>query len=286
LLQGYPNLEYVIIDGGSSDGSVDVIRRYQAWLTDWVSEPDQGQADAINKGLARCTGEVFNWLGSDDILLPGSLASVARAWAALPEPGLVYGLARYIDPAGQDLGDCPAQSPNLTLHKVLQVGRYFLIQPAAFLPTAAVRAVSGLNVSRHFALDVDLYARLRLPYVHVPERLALYRLHGTSKTMTGGERFIIEIDQILREAAQHGVISQRQARVWSSLFAARTCLTPEVRRLGPGLRHLVEAVRVQPSVAAEAGLIGLKGLMRLLVGARLWALGRGLQLRVRQWRQL
>jgi len=79
LLQGYPNLEYIIIDGGSSDETVDIIKKYAPWITYWVSEPDQGQSDAINKGLARATGEWVNWLNSDDFLLPGALSALVAA---------------------------------------------------------------------------------------------------------------------------------------------------------------------------------------------------------------
>ena len=81
LLQGYPNLEFFIIDGGSNDGSVDIIRKYEPWLAGWVSEKDSGQSEAINKGFSRCTGEIFNWLCSDDLLTPGALAVVAAGFA-------------------------------------------------------------------------------------------------------------------------------------------------------------------------------------------------------------
>src|SRR5262249_42815910 len=77
LLQGYPNLEYIVIDGGSTDCSLDVIKQYEPWLTSWVSEADRGQAHAINKGLERCTGRIFNWINSDDILAPNALATIA-----------------------------------------------------------------------------------------------------------------------------------------------------------------------------------------------------------------
>ena len=85
LLQGYPNLEYFVYDGGSTDGSVDILRRYGAFLDGWVSERDKGQSDAINKGFARCTGEVVNWLCSDDVLLPGALSQVGQAFVERPE---------------------------------------------------------------------------------------------------------------------------------------------------------------------------------------------------------
>jgi glycosyltransferase involved in cell wall biosynthesis len=78
LLQGYPNLEYIIIDGGSTDNSIDIIKKYEPWLTYWVSEPDRGQTHAINKGLEKSTGEIFNWINSDDVLMPGALLAIAQ----------------------------------------------------------------------------------------------------------------------------------------------------------------------------------------------------------------
>ena len=81
LLQGYPNLEYIVIDGGSTDGTVGIIRRYAPWLTHWVSEPDRGQAHAISKGLGKCSGGIFQWINSDDVLLKGALPSVGAIWA-------------------------------------------------------------------------------------------------------------------------------------------------------------------------------------------------------------
>src|SRR5678816_3341009 len=95
LLQGYPNLEYFVYDGGSTDGSVEILRRYEPFLQGWVSERDKGQSDAINKGFARCTGEVVNWLCSDDILLPGALLHVGQAFVERRDIDVVAAAATY-----------------------------------------------------------------------------------------------------------------------------------------------------------------------------------------------
>ncbi len=87
LLQGYPNLEYIVMDGGSSDNSLEIIQRYSPWLTYWTSERDEGQADAINKGFERANGKLIAWLNSDDIYYPGTVASSARAFLDKPKPG-------------------------------------------------------------------------------------------------------------------------------------------------------------------------------------------------------
>lgn len=105
LLQGYPNLQYVVIDGGSTDGTVDVLTRYDHWIDYWVSEPDGGQADAINKGLAYVTGGWFNWLNSDDILLPGALMTLATVAALVPEAQWISGASLFIS-AGSTPVDC------------------------------------------------------------------------------------------------------------------------------------------------------------------------------------
>src|SRR5439155_11304713 len=91
LLQGYPNLEYVVVDGGSTDESVEIIRKYEPWLAYWVSERDQGQTHAINKGLARATGEVFAYLNSDDLFVPGALTAIGEAYARYPHADAIYG---------------------------------------------------------------------------------------------------------------------------------------------------------------------------------------------------
>lgn len=100
LLQGYPDLEYIVIDGGSTDESGEIIRKYEAWLTYWVSERDQGQSDAINKGWRRCTGDIIVWLNSDDGYAPNALCEVARAFQANAFPAMVYGQEIVMDHQG------------------------------------------------------------------------------------------------------------------------------------------------------------------------------------------
>ncbi|NVO00781.1 MAG: glycosyltransferase, partial [Geobacteraceae bacterium] len=103
LDQGYPNLEYIVIDGGSTDESVEIIKKYADRLTYWVSEPDRGQSHAINKGFERATGEIFGWLNSDDWYHPGALQAVAEAFAANPDVGAVVGAGEMVDEEGKQL---------------------------------------------------------------------------------------------------------------------------------------------------------------------------------------
>src|SRR5262245_47892717 len=103
LLQGYPDLEYILIDGGSTDGSVEIIRTYAPWLTYWVSEPDRGQTDAINKGWARATGEILAYINTDDCYLDNAIATAVQEFRANPGAGMVYGTAIIVDEAGEEL---------------------------------------------------------------------------------------------------------------------------------------------------------------------------------------
>ncbi|MEB3211902.1 MAG: glycosyltransferase family 2 protein, partial [Leptolyngbyaceae bacterium] len=105
LLQSYPNLEYIIIDGGSSDNTVEIISKYASHLAYWVSEPDRGQSHAINKGLARATGEIIAYINSDDYYLPGSFRKIAEYYNNHPETDLIHGRCRYIDEMGNKVGE-------------------------------------------------------------------------------------------------------------------------------------------------------------------------------------
>jgi hypothetical protein len=279
LLQGYPRLQYIVVDGGSTDGSVEIIQRYAPFLDHWISEPDHGQTDAIRKGLALATGEIFNWLCSDDILYPGALRQVGRVWA--PDR-VVYGLARFIDEHGRDLGTCPGQTRHMTWDKLLRFGSYYLIQPSAFLPTWDVVAAGGPEQALHYVMDWDLYTRMKTrTYTCVPGDLVGYRLHQTSKTFSQADRFVQDVEVISARLAATGVLAGPQAKSLASLFAGRTYLMPNVRQPKRGLKALAQAVREDPFRLPEAVGVAAKGLLRPAMGERAWALARDAQARIR-----
>jgi len=195
LLQGYPNLEYFIIDGGSTDNSVEVIQKYAPWLTDWISEPDRGQVHAINKGLTRATGELFNWINSDDLLLPGALARVATTF------GAGHAVAGSVINFAEDGTETVITNAGLAPLQMIP-GNAIYHQPGLWLRREGVSECGGIDESFHYAFDWDLTIRyLSLyPLVHyTPELLARFRLHEASKTMREQDKFQEERRQILEK---------------------------------------------------------------------------------------
>lgn len=273
LNQEYPNIEYWVIDGGSSDSTISVLKEYEADPRfHWLSEKDRGQSDAINKGLLRCRGELFTWLNSDDCLLPHALSRVAAVWISAKQPVLIYGLARFIDHVGNDLGYCPIQSRTITLNSLLW-SESLPIQPATFVPTSSVRAVGGVDLSLHYAMDLDLWIRLaeHLPIKHISADLALYRLHGAAKTVALSVKFIDDLGEVLHRAAQRGLLTEQQARSRTRLFAARTYLMPDVHNFAMALASLQAAIRDDYTLVPKAAFILFKGLLRLLMGEKFWS---------------
>lgn len=189
LGQNYAPLEYIVMDGGSTDGSIDVIERYSSLLTHWQSGQDGGQAAAIQVGFARATGDILGWLNSDDVLLPGALAKVARFFERNPAVETVTGGGYYIDAAGW-----PAyhKRVNFTLGVRATHDRFrhyraqeSIFQPATFWRRTAYEAVGGIDPSFQFMMDFDLFARLarRQRFAVLPEFLACFRLHGENKAL-------------------------------------------------------------------------------------------------------
>ncbi|MEJ5225865.1 MAG: glycosyltransferase family 2 protein, partial [Anaerolineales bacterium] len=150
LEQDYPDLEYIIVDGGSTDGSVEIIQKYAHRLAWWVSEKDKGQTDALNKGFARATGDILAWLNSDDTYTPDALRQAAEAMRTHPQAGLIYADANYIDEQGNVIGRFPAAQTDL---RRLRRGYVHIPQQAAFFRADLWRQVGPLDDSFYFAMD-------------------------------------------------------------------------------------------------------------------------------------
>ena len=230
LLQNYPNLEYIIIDGGSTDNSVEIIKKYEPWISYWVSEPDQGQSHPINKGFEKATGEIFAYLNSDDLYVPGCLQCVARdfsqdiepSWHAHPVQDFsASGLATFyyapvlsnnLIPIKQDdqalrmiIGDRSVDW-NLLFSWVL--GKVQLHQPGVFWPAKFHKEVGGFDLRYHYGFDrkffMELIARKYPLKVSHGGALAYFRLHDNSKTISSGKetmknRFFLEAQSISKD---------------------------------------------------------------------------------------
>jgi len=157
LAQDYPRIEYIVVDGGSKDGTIQALKRFGDGLR-WISEPDTGQAAAINKGLAMGSGEILAWLNCDDYYEAGAVSRVVRHFVDRPDLMLVYGDARFVDAGGRDLGPCRQVEP-FDLDR-LRLYSDFIVQPAAFFRREAFEAVSGLDETLHWAMDYDLWIKI------------------------------------------------------------------------------------------------------------------------------
>lgn len=163
LEQDYPNLEYIVVDGGSTDGSVEIIKKYAHRLAWWVSEPDRGQSHAINKGLSRATGDVIAYLNSDDYYLPGTLRAVVEYATANPGVDLIHGTCRYVDVAGHAIGRQTARISRydeaIDLWDVWW-NRRQLVQPEVFWTRRIAERVGLLREDLHYVMDYEYWLRI------------------------------------------------------------------------------------------------------------------------------
>lgn len=185
LSAGYPNLEYIIVDGGSTDGSVEIIRRYSDRLAWWVSESDGGQSEAINKGFGHATGVIGSWVCADDLLLPGALSAVADAYCRKPNAAAWYGNGINIDIEGRKLWEVHAE-----VLRAADIGVWIpeysgiVFQPSCFFNLAYYRSIGGVCQDLHNVMDVHLWARLaqRGPFVRINATLSANRDYPATKS--------------------------------------------------------------------------------------------------------
>ena len=187
LSQDYPNIEYMIVDGGSQDGTVETIKKYENKLAWWVSEKDKGQTDAINKGFARAKGEILAWLNSDDTYEPGAISAAVKYLQEHPEVGMVYGDCNFINEAGRVIGKFGSAQTN---QQLLRQGYVHLPQQTMFFRAELWKQVGPLDPSFYFAMDYDLWTRIaaRAELKYVQQTWANFRLHTSGKTMVADDR--------------------------------------------------------------------------------------------------
>lgn len=215
LSQDYPRIEYIVMDGGSSDGTLAILQRYEDRLR-YVSAPDRGAADAINRGFAMSHGSIVAWLSADDIYLPGAVRSAVDALASAPDAVAVYGRGNWIDERGQVLAPYPTLQP---FDPAMLARQCFICQPACLMRRAALDSVGMLDSSLHSAFDYDLWIRLsrRGRFESVPECLADSRMHRGNKSL--GQRGLMFREGMLVLQRHYGYVPPEW--IWAALQYAR-----------------------------------------------------------------
>jgi len=249
LLQGYPNLEYMVIDGGSSDDTIAIIKKYARWLTHWVSEPDHGQAHAINKGLERGSGVLMNWLNSDDCLLSSALGYIGAYFQTHPHTDIVCGFRRNV--VGNQLtrrGRVHLRVDRYTLSRIC-----YIAQETTFWRRRVWDTVGALDESFRFAMDYDLWQRMLaagFEFHLIPRFTGIFRMHPASKGARWLDVRYAELGRIYQKYL-HNTKNERELPV--EISAGWWRRTVVLRRLGflGLLNHPSLARRIVNSLSLE-----------------------------------
>ncbi len=271
LEQDYADIEYVVVDGGSTDSSLDIIKKYSDRLAWWTSEKDSGQAEAINKGFARARGEIVAWLNSDDTYLPGAVSAAVKAFENHPNAVMVYGNMLAVDENGRTINVLKYRPLSLEDLLCFQI----IGQPAVFLRRAAFEKVGGLDTTFHFMLDHQLWIKLAQQgeIVHVDQLWAAARYHPQAKNRAQAPGFAREafrvLDWALQEKAFAPIMTKITRRACASAYRVNARYLLDGGQPWPALKAWTRAFALHPPTALArlnllvSTLLDLIGLSRI-----------------------
>ena len=273
LEQDYSNVEYIVIDGASTDGSADIIKKYSSRLAYWVSEKDSGQADAINKGMKRAKGEIVAWLNSDDYYLPHAIKSAVAALEANPQAMMVYGNMLAVNQTGQTINQLRYRP--LTLEDLLCF--QIIGQPAVFMRRGGFEKAGGLDLDFHFMLDHQLWLKIAAqgPMVHVNETWSAARFHPQAKNRAQAPGFGREAFRVLDWAETQfdlaPMLQRVQRRARASVYRVNARYLLDDGQSWNALKAWMRSLAIHPPTALArlnllgSSLLNLIGLNRIRV---------------------
>jgi glycosyltransferase involved in cell wall biosynthesis len=274
LLQGYPDLEYIIIDGGSTDGSVDIIRKYEPWLAYWISEPDKGQADAINKGFERSTGQFLSWINSDDYFYPGFVHRTIVAFQARPEVDFLYS---DVDVAWGTGGQKTRRyGESLPFEERLRTMRMRIPQQSSMWRRSVVERVGVLDPRWHVVLDREFFVRVGLEckMEYLPGAVALFRHHSQSKSISEKRQWITEMPIMYQEFFERedlpgGILALKNETMSAAyMFCARYAY--DCDGLVMYLKYVLKAVKAFPRLLLQVDFYLALGKNVVLAMLEIW----------------
>ena len=251
LEQDYPNIEYLVVDGASTDNSVEIIRKYADKITWWVSEKDSGQSDAVNKGLHRAHGEIVGWLNSDDVYLPGAVSAAVAAFQSNPAAPVVYGDALAIDADGKTFNVMHNRQYSLVDLLAFNI----ICQPAAFMRRSVLEQVDYLNPVYHLLMDHLLWINMARvgTLVHLPQTWAAARYHDRAKNRTFGAAYGREakvlIDDLKSRPEFTEIIAVNEKRIMAGVNRFDAFYLTDAGQPGSALRAYGRSFCLHPSTA-------------------------------------
>lgn len=269
LSQEYPRVEYIVIDGGSTDGSADIISKYADRLAYWASERDRGQAHAINKGWARATADIIAYLNSDDLYTPGAISRAVQVLQENPSACMVYSDALLVNEHGDFVRNLRGRP--FDIHNVITT-EGFVPQPTVFIRRTALDSVGLLDESLHMSMDYDLWVRLglRYPAIYLPgEHLAKVREHASAKTTAQVQKFALDrrrvLNKMFHQADLPPSICGIRGRAYSAVSYYQASLAAYVGQPREILQPLLRATVESPRYVLERPLQTVGLLARSLI---------------------